>query len=110
MTEEIEVFVDQTDFLHEIGEGNAPGPHMVYNTLKEIKKKQPCVEQCGVVRAKLVFVEVVQPSDFKKVDGEHTPSFYEKYRLMKKALQDIKTEDPEINKIIQDVLKKVVDD
>lgn len=83
---------------------------MVYNTLKEIKKKRSCVGQCGIIKAKLVFVEVAQPSDFKKDEEEHLPSFTEKYILMRKTLLNIKTEDPEINKIIQDVLEKVKDD
>ena len=70
MSKEIEVYVDLTDFLHEIGEGNAPGPHMVYNSIEEIKKKKPCVAQCGIAKAKLVLVEVVEQSNFKKVsDG-----------------------------------------
>lgn len=110
MSDEIEVYVDLTDFLHEIGEGNAPGPHRIYNSLNEIKKKQPCVEECGIVKANLVMVEIVQESNFKKDNKRHSYSFSEKYNLMLKALQDINTGDPEIKKIIENVLKKVMDD
>lgn len=112
MVDEIEVYVDLTDFQHEIGEGNAPGPHSVYNTLQEIRKKQPCVYGCGVIKAKLVFVEVVQDSNFNNVNKNHKLFFSEKYRLMEEALLEIKTknENEDIKKIIQNVLDKIKDD
>jgi len=88
VTKEIEVYVDAVDFQHEIGEGNAPGPHFIYNTLKEIKEKQPCVEQCGVYRAKLVSMEMISKSNYEKTT-KHKISFSEKYRLMKIALSRI---------------------
>jgi len=60
----------------------------VYNSLKEIKEKQPCVEQCGIVRAKLVKLETVQGSDWK-AESKHTLSLMKKYRLMQTALLKI---------------------
>jgi len=87
--EEIEVYVDSVDFRHEIGEGNAPGPHYIYNSLKEIKEKQPCVEQCGVIRAKLVKLETVQESDYTDSSNDHVLSLSGKYMLMKIALNKI---------------------
>ena len=70
VTQEIEVFVDLVDFMHEIGVGNAPGPHKIYNTIQEIKEKQPCVEECGIVRAKLIKMETVQTSNYAKIIEE----------------------------------------
>lgn len=90
VTEEIEVFVDLTDFMHEIGAGNAAGPHYIYNSLEEIKRKQPCVEQCGIVRAKLIKLEIVQGSDYTK-KTDHELSYFQKYKLMEKALESIAT-------------------
>ena len=62
ITKEIEVYVDAVDFKNEIGEGNAPGPHAIYNSVKEIKEKHPCVEECGIIRAKLVMLGYAQKS------------------------------------------------
>ena len=70
ITEEIEVYVDLVDFMHEIGIGNAPGPHKIYNSIQEIKNKQPCVEECGIVRAKLVKLETVQEPNYSKIKKE----------------------------------------
>lgn len=67
ITEEIEVYVDLVDFMYEIGMGNAPGPHKIYNSIQEIKEKQPCVEECGIVRAKLVKLETVQAPNYVKL-------------------------------------------
>jgi len=90
VTKEIEVFVDAVDFRHEIGEGNAPGPHYIYNSIKEIKEKQPCVEQCGIIRAKLVAMESVQDSDYSDIENrKHNMPLSEKYMLMKIALNKI---------------------
>ena len=86
--EGITVYVDTTDFNHEIGKGNASGPHYVYNTLEEIKEKQPCVSQCGVIRAKLVKLETVLESNMHPSE-EHKLSFSERYRLMETALKKI---------------------
>ena len=90
MVQEIEVFVDSTDFKYEIGAGNAPGPHYIYNSLEEIKEKQPCVTECGVIRAKLVKVEEVLLSAHEVSPKlNHNISLVEKYTLMEKALKDI---------------------
>lgn len=111
MKKEIIVYVDLTDFLHEIGEGNAPGPHYVYNSIKEIKEKQPCVDQCGIVKAKLVEIDVVQKSNFNKNIERHRISFSEKYNLMKKALIEIKNKEyKNIEDLVTDTLIKVSSD
>jgi len=90
VTKEIDVFVDAVDFRHEIGAGNAPGPHYIYNSIKEIKEKQPCVEQCGIIRAKLVKMETVQHDNYDDLESkDHKRSLSEKYRLMKIALNKI---------------------
>jgi len=110
VAKEIEVFVDRSDFAHEIGEGNAPGPHNVYNTLAEIKEKQPCVEGCGVVRAKLVELGMAQPiNDDKRKQNPHILSFSEEYQLMKIALNEISNsvESTMQKKIADNVLKKI---
>jgi len=106
-TDEIEVFVDLTDFMHEIGEGNARGPHHIYNSLEEIKRKQPCVEQCGIVRAKLVLVEIVQGSDYSKKD-DHKLSIFEKYELMVQALTEISNSlENNQKKIADEILEEI---
>jgi len=69
-SEEVEVYVDLVDFMHEIGIGNAPGPHKIYNSIIEIKEKQPCVEECGIIRAKLVKLETIQASNYSKLKKE----------------------------------------
>jgi len=108
------VYVDLVDFTHEIGEGNAPGPHYIYNTLEEIKTKQPCVEECGIIKARLVNVETVQPSNYSNIENrKHRLSFSEKYALMKKALNEISNSVEYTytqKKIAEDVLLKVEDD
>ena len=111
-TEEIEVYVDAVDFYHEIGEGNAPGPHYIYNTLEEIKKKQPCVEGCGVIKARLVKQKVVLKGSYNS-QIEHRLSLSEKYLLMKQCLIDIKNSSECIEthkKNIEDILKKIEND
>ncbi len=111
MKKELIVYVDLTDFYHEIGEGNAPGPHFIYNTIKEIKNKQPCVEQCGIVKAKLTELEIVQKSNFRSDTNNHKISFQEKYSLMKKALLEIKNKRYKgIESLVESTLEKVVGD
>jgi hypothetical protein len=107
MTEEIEVFVDLTDFMHEIGAGNARGPHYIYNSLEEIKMKQPCVDQCGIVRAKLVMLEIVQGSDYSK-ETDHSLSYFKKYELMKQALKEISSSvENNQKKIADEILEEI---
>jgi len=87
ITQEIEVFVDATDFYHEIGAGNAPGPHYIYNSAAEIQHKQPCAIQCGVVRAKLVKLETVVKGNWRA--KTHDISLSEKYLKAITALREI---------------------
>ena len=64
-TEEIEVYLCDTDFAHEVGE--AKGAHEIYNSLEEIIKERVCVRRyCDVVKAKLVKLEYIKTPDESK--------------------------------------------
>jgi len=48
-------YMDQTDFLHEVGEG--AGGTTVYASLNDILNHCPCAIKCGVVKVKISKVE-----------------------------------------------------
>ncbi len=39
----------------------------VFSTIKALKKKRKCVEECGIVKVKIVLDSVVQEPNFPKV-------------------------------------------
>ena len=52
-------YMCQTDFDWELGE--ALGGTDVYASVKDIKRSRTCVANCGIVKVKIEFVEVVEP-------------------------------------------------
>jgi len=51
-------FMCLTDWQWELGE--ALGGNMVYPDLKDLKKHRVCVEDCGIVRVKIVLDKVIR--------------------------------------------------
>lgn len=51
------VFIDATDFRYEVG--HASDGNTIYPSLEDLKEHSPCWEECGVVRATLIFEEQV---------------------------------------------------
>ena len=60
--EERVVFIDATDFFHEMGA--ARGGNKVYASLNDTFECQPCSKECGVVKAKVSFVKQVHSSNY----------------------------------------------
>ena len=80
------VYIDGTDWQHEVGETDA----VVWPSLEMMKKRVPCIEQCGVVRCELKEIEWVyggsRDKEAKKTDYEAHIRWYEE-RI--KHLRDI---------------------
>jgi hypothetical protein len=54
-------FMCRTDFLHELGD--AMGGNMIYPSLNDLKRCEPCYKQCGVVEVEIKLVrEVIKDS------------------------------------------------
>lgn len=99
---EIEVFIDGVDYRHEVGE--ARGGNIVYGSVKDLKHHNSCWAGCGIVRAKVVGLEWVEPQDFKKElddEGKETAIQKSKEHLLerKKRLErQISFIDKELNR------------
>ena len=50
-------YMDQTDFLHELGE--ARGGTVVYGSVDEVLEHCACAKECGVVKVSVKFEETV---------------------------------------------------
>jgi hypothetical protein len=57
-----------TDFNLELGE--ALGKAEVYVSVDDLKVHRPCVKECGIVKVKITFVEIMQNSNFFGDDNE----------------------------------------
>lgn len=51
-----------TDYYHELGEGTGSTP--IYPSLFSLKENRKCVEQCGIVKVKIVLDETIQTPDY----------------------------------------------
>ena len=56
----VEVYMCKVDWDYEIG--NAAGGNKVFATAEDIKHNLNCVHECGIVKVKVTFVEVIQPA------------------------------------------------
>lgn len=53
-------YMCMTDFDHELGA--ACGGVAVYPSVTDLKRCRPCVDECGIVKVKVTFVETIQES------------------------------------------------
>ena len=58
-----------TDYDWELAE--ARHPSCIWASIESLKEDRPCVEECGIVKVKIVCVEIIQEPDFSKT--EQTP-------------------------------------
>lgn len=54
-----------TDFEHELG--CAKGGNVIYPSESDLRENCRCIPQCGVVKVKVIGVEVLQESDYDAV-------------------------------------------
>jgi hypothetical protein len=57
-----EFFMCKTDFFHEL-QDCASGAK-VYSDIEDLRRGEPCVSECGIVKIKIELLEVVQPTDY----------------------------------------------
>ena len=61
-TRTVVCYMDKVDFDYELGE--ASGGNRVYASEADLRKRQPCTKECGVVQVEVALKKVVQQSDF----------------------------------------------
>lgn len=54
--------MDKVDFDHELG--NALGGNRIYSSIEDLKNRNECWPECGIVEVKVSLVRVVQEGDF----------------------------------------------
>lgn len=52
----------KTDWDDEIG--SADDGNKVYPSIKALKRERKCTDECGIVKVRVEFVEIVQESDW----------------------------------------------
>ena len=56
-----EGYMCKTDFECELGA--AKGGNVVYPSEQDLRESKPCVDSCGIVKVKVVAVEIIQESE-----------------------------------------------
>ncbi len=59
-------YMCKTDFEHELQW--ASGGTNVYNELEDLIERRPCVKGCGIVKVEVNLLEVIQESDYSRVE------------------------------------------
>lgn len=80
------VYMDSTDFWHEVGE--ASGGSKVYASIEEVLKHNSCAKECGVVSATIKYKEQVLPSEQLELQGQ-TISEWKEYQVSAEYLSHL---------------------
>ncbi len=51
-------YMDYVDFMEELG--NNPAGNKVFPSVKALKKRKPCADECGIIEVEITLVKVVQ--------------------------------------------------
>lgn len=63
MSKVVEGYMDLVDFYYELGA--AKGGNTIHASIKDLKERHSCVDECGIVKVKVELVEIIKNSDFQ---------------------------------------------